>query len=97
MDFCKQMEQQLVTFAQQLGSIEYELDAGGTKMKQSMLPLVGDVKNLMAELKLQRERLIAECPSDWSAEKNRMEGLVGEIGSHIDRAHHSLSQGDVGG
>lgn len=96
-DFCEQMERQLVTFAQQLGKIEAELDIKGTEYKQKILPVVGDVKNLMEELKLQKEKLKTECPSDWSEEKNNMEGLVGEIGSNIDRAWKELPQGDVGG
>ncbi|MCF8050848.1 MAG: hypothetical protein K9L59_06390 [Desulfobacterales bacterium] len=96
-DFCKQMEQQLVTFEQQLGSIENELDSRGTKAKERILPVVGDVKNLMTELKLQKDRLEKECPSEWSDDKNKMEDLVGSIGSNIDRAKGQLSQGDVGG
>lgn len=96
-DFCKQMEQQLVTFEQQLGVIENELDSRGTAGKEKILPVVGDVKNLMTELKLQKDRLEKECPSDWSDDKNKMEDLVGQIGSSIDRAKEQVSQGDVGG
>ena len=51
----------------------------------------------MTELKLQKDRLEKECPSDWSDDKNKMEDLVGSIGSSIDRAKEQVSQGDVGG
>jgi hypothetical protein len=96
-DFCDQMEKQLVTFEESLGKIEAKLDAGGTKVKQQILPVVGDLKNLMTELKVQIDRLEKECPSDWSDEKNRMEDLVGQIGSHVNRAWTEISPGNVGG
>ena len=96
-DFCNQMEQQLSTFEESLGKIEAKLDAGGTQAKQQILPVVGDIKNLVTELRIQKDRLEKECPSDWSDEKSRMEDLVGQIGSHIDRAWTELPMGDVGG
>jgi len=96
-DFCNQMEQQLKSFEQEVGRIESKLDAGGTRVKEDILPIVGDIKNLMTELKAQKERLETECPSDWSDDKSRLEGIAGEIGSGIDRAKNQLSQGDIGG
>jgi hypothetical protein len=96
-DFCEQMEKQMDTFEASLGKIEAKLDAGGTEAKQQILPVVGDIKNLMTELRAQKDRLEKECPTDWSDEKTKMEGLVGQIGSHIDRTWTDLSQGDVGG
>jgi hypothetical protein len=96
-DFCNQMQQQLDSFEQQVGRIEKQLDAGGTEVKQEILPIVGDIKNLITELKVQKDRLETECPSDWSDEKSKMEGLVGQIGSSIDRAQKELPGGDVGG
>ena len=86
-DFCNQMGKQLASFETSVAGIEKRLDAGGTRVKQQILPLVGDIKNLLAELRLQKERLGKECPSDWSDEKSAMEDLVGQIGSHIDRTH----------
>ena len=96
-DFCNQMQQQLNAFEQEISHIEAKLDAGGTRVKEGILPVVGDIKNLMTELKAQKERLETECPSDWSEDKSRMEGIAGEIGSSIDRAKHQLPQGDIGG
>ena len=96
-DFCNQMEKQLTTFEESVGQIEAKLDAGGTKVKQQILPVVGDIKNLLTELKAQKDRLEKECPSDWSDEKTRMEDLVGQIGSHIDRTWTDISQGNIGG
>ncbi|MEJ2728257.1 MAG: hypothetical protein P8185_07065 [Deltaproteobacteria bacterium] len=96
-DFCDQMEKQLDTFESSLGQIEARLDAGGTEAKQKILPVVGDIKNLITELKAQKSRLEKECPADWSDEKTKMEDLVGQIGSHIDRTWTDISQGDVGG
>ena len=96
-DFCNQMEEQLKSFEESLGKIESKLDAGGTKVKQEILPVVGDVKNLMTELKVQKDRLENECPTHWSDEKTRMEDLVGQIGSHINRAWTDLPPSDVGG
>lgn len=96
-DFCNQMQQQLEAFEQEVGKIESKLDAGGTKVKEDILPVVGDIKNLMTELKAQKERLETECPSEWSEDKSRMEGIAGQIGSNIDRAKHKLPQGDIGG
>jgi len=96
-DFCDQMEKQLNTFEKSLGQIEAKLDAGGTAVKQQILPMVGDIKNLITELKAQKDRLENECPTDWSEEKTRMEDLVGQIGSHIDRTWTEIPAGDVGG
>jgi hypothetical protein len=96
-DFCDQMKKQLETFEQSIGNIEEELDAGGTEVKQQILPVVGEIKNLLVELKLQKDRLEKECPSDWSEEKSKMEELVGQIGSHVDRAWTELPRGNVGG
>ncbi len=96
-DFCKQMEEQLDSYEKSIGKIESSLDAGGTEVKQKILPIVGDVKNLMTELKAQKDRLEKECPTDWSDEKSKMEDLVGQIGSHVDRAWQNLPQGNVGG
>ena len=96
-DFCSQMEKQLDTFKEAITQIEKKLDEGGTAVKQDILPVVGDVKNLLTELSLQKDRLEKECPSDWSEEKTRMEGLVGEVGSHVDRMWTEISQGNVGG
>lgn len=96
-DFCNQMEKQLKTFEAAVAGIEKKLDAGGTNVKQKILPLVGDIKNLLTELKLQKERIERECPSDWSDEKSGMEDLVGQIGSHIDRTQVQISQGNIGG
>lgn len=97
LDFCNQMEKQLMTFEKSIGDIEHKLDEGGTQMKQKILPLVGDIKNLLTELQLQKERLEKECPSDWSDEKTKMEDLVGQIGSGIDRTLTEIPQGDIGG
>jgi len=96
-DFCTQMEKQLGTFKDSLSKIEKQLDAGGTESKQRILAVVGDIKQLMTELSLQKERLEKECPSDWSDDKTRMEDLVGRIRSDIDRTWTELSLGDVGG
>ena len=96
-DFCSQMETQLKTFEESLGKIESELDAGGTHAKQQILPVVGDIKNLITELKAQKDRLENECPTDWSDEKSKMEDLVGQIGSHVNRAWTEIPQGDIGG
>jgi hypothetical protein len=96
-DFCSQMERQLIAFKESLGKIEQKLDDGGTQAKQQILPVVGDIKNLLTELNLQKERLENECPTDWSDEKTQMEDLVGQIGSHIDRTWTQLPQGNVGG
>lgn len=96
-DFCKQMENQAISFRESLGRIEAKLDSGGTEVKQKILPVVGDIKNLMTELEAQMERLEKECPSDWSEEKSRMEDLVGQIGSHVDQAWKELPGGEVGG
>lgn len=96
-DFCSQMEKQLETFTDAVSRIEKALDQGGTEAKEKILPVVGDVKQLMSELKLQKEKLEKECPSDWSDEKSSMEDLVGQIGSHIDRTWAELPQGNVGG
>jgi hypothetical protein len=91
------MEKQLMTFEESLSGIEAKLDAGGTKVKEQILPVVGDLKNLLTELRAQKDRLAKECPADWSDEKTRMEDLVGQIGSHLDRTWTQISQGDVGG
>ncbi|MFO7964342.1 MAG: hypothetical protein R6U50_10510 [Desulfobacterales bacterium] len=96
-DFCSQMEKQLETFQESISRIEKALDAGGTQAKQQILPVVGDIKNLLTELSVQKERLEKECPSDWSDEKSNMEDLVGRIGSHIDRTWTEISQGNIGG
>jgi hypothetical protein len=96
-DFCQQMEMQLKTFEKSIGHIEERLDAGGTAAKQKILPVVGDIKNLLTELRLQKERLESECPSDWSEEKAEMEGLVGQIGSSIDRTWTQIPPGNIGG
>jgi hypothetical protein len=96
-DFCDQMEKQLTSFEESVTKIEEKLDAGGTQAKQQILPVVGDIKNLITELKLQKERLQKECPTDWSNEKTKMEGLVGQIGSHIDRTWAEIPPGNVGG
>lgn len=96
-DFCNQMEKQLGAFKESLGQIEDKLDSGGTEVKQKILPIVGDIKNLMTELKVQKDRLEKECPSDWSDEKSKMEDLVGQIGSHVDQAWQELPPGEVGG
>ena len=96
-DFCGQMEKQLITFEESLAKIEAKLDAGGTAVKQQILPVVGDIKNLITELRAQKNRLEKECPADWSDDKSRMEDLVGQIGSHMDRMWTELPQGDVGG
>ncbi|MFP4040440.1 MAG: hypothetical protein ACLFS7_07850 [Desulfosudaceae bacterium] len=96
-DFCNQMEEQVNSYQESLKKIEAELDAGGTKAKQQILPIVGDVKNLISELQAQKDRIEQECPSDWSEEKSKMEDLAGQIGSHVDRAWQELSRGDVGG
>ena len=96
-DFCNQMERQVTTFEESLAKIEAKLDAGGTQAKQQILPVVGDIKNLITELRVQKDRLEKECPSDWSDEKSNMEDLVGQIGSHIDRAWTELPMGEVGG
>lgn len=96
-DFCSQMENQIETFRKALSQIEERLDAGGTALKQQILPVVGDIKNLMDQLSLQKARLEQECPADWSDDKSKMENLVGEIGSHVDRTWAEISQGNVGG
>ena len=96
-DFCNQMEDQLHTYQQSLDKIESRLDAGGTEAKQQILPIVGDIKNLMTELKAQKDQLEKECPTEWSEEKSKMEDLVGQVGSHVDRAWQELPQGNVGG
>jgi DNA repair exonuclease SbcCD ATPase subunit len=96
-DFCEQMEKQIETYRASLSQIEAKLDAGGTQVKQQILPVVGDIKNLLAELNAQKDRLEKECPTEWSDEKSRMEDLVGQIGSHIDRTWGDISQGDIGG
>jgi len=96
-DFCNQMEAQLKTFEKSLSKIESKLDAGGTHAKQQILPVVGDIKNLITELRVQKDRLENECPTDWSDEKSKMEDLVGQIGSHMKRAGTSIPQGDIGG
>jgi squalene cyclase len=95
--FCDQMEKQLITYEDSLIRIEARLDAGGTEVKQQILPVVGDVKNLITELRVQKERLEKECPTEWSDEKTKMEDLVGQIGSHKDRAWAELPPGVVGG
>ncbi len=96
-DFCSQMEQQLISFEQSLNKIEEKLDVGGTMAKQQILPIVGDIKNLLTELSLQKDRLETECPTDWSDEKTKMEDLVGQIGSHVNRVWPEFPQGDIGG
>ena len=96
-DFCSQMEKQLETFQNTVSDIEKRLDAGGTEAKEKILPVVGDIRQLLTELTAQKERLETECPSDWSDEKSTMEDLVGQIGSHVDRAWQELPQGNVGG
>ena len=96
-DFCKQMEKQVDIFNESIRDIEAKLDAGGTEVKQKILPIVGDIKNLVTQLSLQKERLENECPTNWSDEKTQMEDLVGEIGSSVDRAWAELPQGNVGG
>jgi len=96
-DFCKQMEMQLDTFEKSVNHIEAKLDAGGTAAKQKILPVVGDIKNLLTELRLQKERLETQCPSDWSEEKADLENLVGQIGSSIDRTWTQLAPGNIGG
>ena len=94
---CEQMEKQLTTYEDSLARIEARLDAGGTEIKQQILPVVGDIKNLVTELKVQKERLEKECPTEWSDDKSKMEDLVGQIGSHMDRAWAELPPGVVGG
>ena len=96
-DFCSQMEQQLISFEQSLKKIAEKLDVGGTTAKQQILPIVGDIKNLLTELGLQKDRLETECPTDWSDEKTKMEDLVGQIGSHVDRAWADIPKGEIGG
>ena len=96
-DFCSQMEKQLDTFKDSVSRIEKALDAGGTEAKQRILPVVGEIKQLMTELSIQKDKLEKECPSDWSDDKSKMEGLVGQIGSHIDMMWTELPQGDIGG
>jgi hypothetical protein len=59
------MEKQLTNFEESLGKIEAKLDAGGTQVKQQILPVVGDIKNLLTELRIRKDRLEKECPSDW--------------------------------
>ena len=49
-NFCEQMEKQLTTYEDSLARIEARLDAGGTEVKQQILPVVGDIKNLVTEL-----------------------------------------------
>lgn len=97
LDFCNQMEKQLAAFEDAVAKIDKDLDAGGTEAKQRILPAVGNIKNLLTELRLQKEKLEKECPSDWSEDKAKMDDLVGQIGSHVDRAWKELSQGNVGG
>jgi len=97
LDFCNQMEKQLKRFEEDVARIDNALDAGGTKVKQRALSEVGDIKNLLTELRLQKEKIEKECPSDWSADKANMDDLVGQIGSHIDRTWKELPQGEVGG
>jgi hypothetical protein len=96
-DFYGQMEKQLSDFEDAVNKIDKALDAGGTEAKEKVLPAVGDIKNLLTELKLQKEKLEKECPSDWSDDKAKMDDLVGQIGSHIHRAWMELPQGEVGG
>ena len=96
-DFCGQMEKQLTAFEEAIEKINKALDAGGTAAKEKVLPVVGDVKNLLTELRLQKDKLEKECPADWSDDKSKMDDLVGQIGSHIDRAWQELPQGEVGG
>ena len=84
-DFCRQMKQQIETFRESVSKIEQKLDAGGTAAKGRILPIVGDIKQLVMELSIENARLDEECPSDWSGDKSRMEGLMGRIGSQIDQ------------
>ena len=84
-------------YLSELQKIAEKLDMGGTMAKQQILPIVGDIKNLLTELSLQKDRLETECPTDWSDEKTKMEDLVGQIGSHVDRAWADIPQGEIGG
>ncbi len=96
-DFCQEMERQVTAIEERLSAIDQRLDQGGTAAKHRILPIVGDIKNLVTELKIQKKRLETECPQNWEPDKSRLEDMVHEIGSKVDRTWTQLSQGNVGG
>jgi hypothetical protein len=56
---------------------------------------VGVIKILLTELKLHEEHLEKECPSDWSNVKIRMDDLVGQIESNVDRFWEEFPKGSI--
>ncbi len=91
------MQAEVTAWKGKLEAMKKTADSYTSAQKEKVLPLVGQLEQEVTSAQLRVDQLQNECPSDWSPMKNDLDDLFGTIGSHVDRAWHNLSSGDVGG
>jgi hypothetical protein len=95
--YCKAMLAEVTGWKEKLEAMKKVADSYGTKQKERILPLIGQLEQEVVNAQMRVQQLETECPSDWSPIKNELDDLFGTIGSHVDRTWCDLSPGDVGG
>jgi hypothetical protein len=75
--------------------INHILEKSENHSKEKIIPIVEIIRILLTELMLHEERLEKECPSDWSYAKKKMDDLVGQIESSVDRFWDEIPKGFI--
>lgn len=91
LDYCKGMEMELTAWKAKLYDLTRKVDSLSSGHKQRILGNVGDLHNLITEFEDRISTLKTECPSEWSPQKEEIEG------SHVDmRSKYEETMAEIG-
>ena len=76
MDYCKSMETEMTAWKAKLYEAMRKIDKLGTAERDKVLPNIEDLHILLEEMEGRVSQLRNECPSEWSPEKDEIDGGV---------------------
>lgn len=72
-DYCSGLEMEMTAWKAKLYDLTRKVDRLGTKEKEKALANVQDLHILLTEMSDRVQQLKTECPSDWGADKKKIE------------------------
>jgi len=92
LDYCKGMEMELTAWKAKLYDLTRKVDKLPSGDKQRMLASVEDLHILVTEFEDRIGKLRTECPSEWSPQKNEIEGAHVNMRSKFEQTMNQIGK-----
>lgn len=96
-DYCKNVDMELATWKAKLYDVMRQIEQLPTGDKEKMYEKVNGLHIIMTELDDRIEQLRSACPTEWSPEREEIQGKIADLGDGYEAAANALFDYGVGG